>query len=146
MDKNVDYYEDEPRKSLAAELDKLNAEWQEITDRRKKWMDDHMGDFAKFKIGDEIFDMATGTRLGIISRLYRYWGEPSRDPQYDHAMNINYEYCTGNNCFDNTSRRPIMIGTAKELEAQRNWRAEAVNWSKYFERVEDGARGEGKGV
>ena len=131
-DKQEAYYEDEPRKTLARELDVLNAEWLEVTNRRRKWMDAHMKDFAKYQVGETIYEYATGRKLGVISELYRYWGKDGCDPQYDYSMNVDYQYCTGNNCYDNTSRRPISICNEAELRDRDKWRAEVANWEKVF--------------
>ena len=107
--------------ALQKELELLNSEVTAVLAKRKKWMDDHMTDFAKFKVGDEIYNLQTGQYLGVISKLYRYWGEDHRDPQYDTAMNVEYQYHTGNNCYDNTSRQHIIIGTNDDLISQRQW-------------------------
>ena len=119
--------ENEP---LQKELDALNAEVTAVLTKRKKWMDDHMADFAKYKVGEEIYNLQTGSRLGVISRLYRYWGEYHRDPQYDNQMNIEYEYHIGNNCYDNTSRQPIIIGTNDDLIKQQEWDLEIAKFRR----------------
>ena len=123
IDKQAEYYDDPRQKALAQELDKLNAEWLEVTARRKKWMDDHMVDFAKYKIGETIYKFPSGETLGEITKLYRYWGEDHRDPQYDYSMNINYKYHTGRNCYDNTSRQSISICNAEELRKYHKFKA-----------------------
>ena len=118
--------------ALRGELAVLNAEFFAAMAKRKTWMDAHMEDFARFKVGDEIFEIHSGKRLGVISKLYRYWGSNHRDPQYDTTMNIAYEYHTGNNCFDNTSRRPISIGTAQDLRDNAVWKDSVATWSECF--------------
>jgi hypothetical protein len=118
MNEQAQYYKTEPQKTLAVELDKLNAEWFEITLRRKRWMDKHMKDFAKYKISETIYSFPDGVRLGEITRLYRYYED--RDPQYDYSMDIHYEFRTNGTCHDNTSRLPVNFCNAEELN---EWRA-----------------------
>ena len=122
-------------KALEGVLDKLTAKFAAAWAERKSWMDAHMEDFARFKVGDEIFNLETGERLGEISQLYRYWGSDNRDPQYDTTMDIQYQYHTGNNCFDNTSRRYLPIGTKADLDARQKLRSEVFalgNWDAAF--------------
>jgi hypothetical protein len=83
-------------------LDQLNKAVDDAIATRKKWMDDHMVDYAKFQVGDEIYDGDTGRRLGVVTRLYRYHAD--RNPLLDRHMSIDYEFCVGKNMFDNTSR------------------------------------------
>lgn len=118
---------------LREELKALNAEFFVAMEKRKAWMDAHMTDFARYQVGDEIFAMSNGARLGVVSKLYRYWGSDNRDPQYDTEMNIEYEYCTGNNCYDNTSRRPINIMNRQELDDWQRFRNRApTDWNEIF--------------
>ena len=121
-------------KPLREELKVLNEKFFAAMAERKAWMDAHMADFARYQVGDAIFEFSTGKRLGVISKLYRYWGADNRDPQYDHTMNIEYEYHTGNNCYDNTSRRPIHIATKQELLDYQKLRSEiqSKDWSGIF--------------
>ena len=121
---------------LNAELEALNSEVTAVLAKRSSWMDAHMEDFARFKIGDEIYDMDSGRRLGIVSKLYRYWGG-DRNPLDDTSLSIEYEYRTdgflgGNGFYDNTSRQSISIGTAQELADRLKARAE------YAQRMADG--------
>lgn len=122
--------------ALTAELKTLNDEVKAILAKRKAWMDAHMADFARYQIGEEIYDANTGRRLGVISKHYRYWGD--RDPTYDTSMNVEYEFHTGNNCYDNTSRQPgLSICNLDELAARRKREADylilkAKEWRKGF--------------
>ena len=93
-------------------LDQLNKAVDDAIAARKKWMDDHMVDYAEFRVGDEIYDGDTGERLGVVTRLYRYHAD--RNPLLDRSMNIEYEFCIGKNMFDNTSRH-----LGKRVEARR---------------------------
>lgn len=107
---------------LQRELDVLNRTVDEAIAKRTAWMDGHMAAFARYAVGEEIFDRATGRRLGVVSRLYRYHGpardqaEP-RDSRFDRSMSVEYEFETAPLCFDNTSRRggPYSICNRKEL-------------------------------
>ena len=110
------------REQLDSELAALNAEVETVVASRRAWMDAHMTDYARYKVGDVLFNMTTGALLGTVTRLYRYWTE--HNWQYDTTMNVNYEWRTTPEgqpypCFDNSSRQPgLSYGTAEEYEAQ----------------------------
>lgn len=119
---------------LQKELDKLNAEVTAVLAKRKVWMDAHMADFSTFKIGDEVYDTNTGALLGVVSKLYRYWGE--RDPRYDTQMSIEIEYrvegsSEGMNFIDNSSRHAgagPSFGTKEQAQQAAQSRAEYLAW------------------
>lgn len=94
----------EREKELKAELDKLTGAVNPAIDTRKQWMDDHMAEYAKFQLGDEIYERETGCKLGVVTELYRYW-DSQNDPRYDTSMTIEYRFKTLDGFFDNTSRR-----------------------------------------
>jgi len=100
---------------LDAELEIINAEVDVVLAKRKAWMDAHMGDYAKYQIGDVIYDLKTGEKLGCITRHYRY--QASHAPFFDTTMSIEYEFETPLGCLDNTSRHHgwIMFGNIGQL-------------------------------
>lgn len=117
---------------LSDELAALNKAVDDAIARRTAWMDKHMPAFASCKIGEEIFNRKTGQRLGVISRMYRYWGpfsggEP-RDVRFDRSMSVEYEFETSPRCFDNTSRfgGSLSICNREELARSREAEAEAL--------------------
>jgi hypothetical protein len=130
------------QEKLQIELDTLNKEVEAVLAKRRAWMDAHMEDFSEFKIGDEVYDLNTGTLLGVVSRLYRY--HQDRDPRYDNQMAVEIEYRMegSKNCFDNSSRHAgagPSFGT-KEQAAQSvrsmaeylAWKARGSDWAEVF--------------
>lgn len=130
------------RKVLDADLARLNAEVEAVLAKRRHWMDAHMADYARFQVGETLYDMQTGALLGVVSRLYRYWD--GRDPRYDTSMSIEYEFETPRKgCFDNTSRYAglLRVGNAEdrrrhlevELRIARRTRPDGgVDWDAAF--------------
>ncbi len=105
------------KQELEEELKHLNQIVDAAIKQRTEWMDAHMVDFAKWKVGDKLYVLSTGEYLGAVSSLYRFWGK-QKDPRYDTSMDIEYEFTRGDNIFDNTSRQPnLRIGTLEEREA-----------------------------
>lgn len=106
-------------------LDKLkelnDAVDKAITDR-KQWMDDHMKDFAKYQVGEQLYNLDTGELLGTITKLYRYYAH--HHPEMDRIMRIDYVYKTSPNTNDNTSRHGgrLWYGNKEELERQLAWK------------------------
>ena len=97
------------RELLLQELKQLNAEVDAVLAKRKAWMDEHMKDFAQVQVGEDIYDLSTRTKLGTVTKHYRYWGE--RNPVFDTSMNVHCEYQPNPNVrtFDNTSRQSALI-------------------------------------
>ena len=56
---------------LLAELAELQAKLDAALAARTKWMDDHMADFAVVPVGEDLYDLSTGNRLGRVTELYR---------------------------------------------------------------------------
>ena len=108
------------QKALLSELESLNAEVTAVLAKRKAWMDAHMADFAKVQVGEEIWDLRSVHCLGTVSKLYRYWGD--HNPLYDTSMSVCYQYHTGNNIYDNTSRQSLWIGTKDDAQKETEYR------------------------
>ena len=89
-------------------LDALNARVKLAMDARKKWLDEKMLECSALKPGDEIFDIRTGRRLGVVSKLYRYHCEHGGG-LFDTSVKCDYEYETSPNCFSNTSRQTGLV-------------------------------------
>jgi hypothetical protein len=96
------------------ELDALNKAVDDAIAARKKWMDDNMEKFAKFKIGEEIYDISKNPPrfMGIVKEYYRIWGD-DRDSRYDRSMNIHYRFTNGSNT---SSQIGVRFGTMKDWE------------------------------
>lgn len=133
---------------LDAALQLLNEEVEAVLAKRKEWMDEHMPDYAKVQVGEEIFDLRTCERLGVVTKLYRFHAD--RDPRYDTSMSIEYEFETGRRgCVvfhDNTSRHGsyFPVGTRQEAADRLKDRAEVTalgdpsapeTWERIFNTV-----------
>ncbi len=103
--------------ALDAKLDALNQAVEKAIHARTVWMNEHMKDYAKFQIGDEIYD-ERGYSLGTVTEHYRYH---AGDPRFDTSMFIHYRYRTPGGYNDNTSRQ-IGVGFYTREEAERNLR------------------------
>ncbi len=90
---------------------------QYVTDainKRTVWLDEKMHEESKLKIGDEIWDLDEGCKLGNVSKLKRWW----RGELGDTSLSYYYEFQTGPYTFDNTSRVQRSCGTKKEAAAE----------------------------
>lgn len=105
-------------------LSQLNAAVDEAIERRRDWLDKEMLATASLKVGDEIYDLEKGLRLGVVSKLYRYWRDRDEGVR-DRYISVEYEYKTRPGCFDNTSCQPgLRHGTRQEAADALKWRAE----------------------
>ena len=112
-----------------AELDALNQRVTDALNARTLWLDGKMSKYAKVQVGEAIYDLETGQRLGVVSGLYRFHGR--HNPLYDTELSISYEYETRPNSFDNTSRQPgLRVGNAEQAREAMLARA------RYIERSE----------
>lgn len=109
----------EKQNALQRELDALNAEVQAVLAKRKAWMDAHMAEFARVPVGEEIYDLKTGQKLGTVTKHYRYWDE-QQNPLYDTSMSVECEFEVRPNTYDNTSRHAgaLWYGTRADLKAK----------------------------
>jgi hypothetical protein len=111
---------------LDEELKALNAKVSEAIAERKAWMDAHMKDYAKWQIGEVLYNMETGQKMGTVSHHYRYSAE--HQPFYDTSMSIDYTLETSPGCFDNTSRHAggIRFENLKQLQRERQSEADCL--------------------
>lgn len=110
-------YHTHEQERLLTELFELQAKLDAAQAARTAWMDEHMKDFAKVQVGEDLYDLMTGNRLGRVTRHYRYWA--MRDPRYDTSMHIDYEFkdYAGHN--GNTSSRGSASWYGTQEEAAR---------------------------
>lgn len=113
---------------LDTELAALNAEVDAALAKRKSWMDEHMKDYAKAQVGEELYDLSKMRLLGTVTELYRY--QSNQNPLYDTHMSVHYKYVPAGyqragygNIIDNTSRQSMVsVGNAdaykKRLESE----------------------------
>lgn len=106
----------------AEELKRLQAAVKDAIAARTAWLDEHMPKYARYEIGEELFDLDTGRSLGVVHSHYRYWA--GQNPFYDTHMSIDYELRVLENVYDNTSRHAgrVSFGNRAELvrRKQRN--------------------------
>lgn len=89
--------------SEQAELDALNSAVAASIETRRAWLDAKMHETSHLQVGDDIYDVESGAKLGKVSRLYRY--HTDRNDLYDTDAYCHYEYEVGRLTFDNTSRQ-----------------------------------------
>ncbi|MFA4084314.1 hypothetical protein ONA92_21690 [Mycobacteroides salmoniphilum] len=97
-----------------SELEALNASVQAAIDARREWLDAKMLETSKLKVGDDIYDVETGVKLGTVSRLYRY--HSGRNDLYDTHVECDYEYESRPGCFGNSSTQVgrVVFGTHED--------------------------------
>lgn len=86
------------------ELDTLNAAVSSAIVARRAWLDVKMVECSYLQVGDDIYDVTNGTRLGVVTKLGRFWRD-SDEGVRDTSAHCYYEYQTSPNGFDNTSRQ-----------------------------------------
>ena len=103
----------------AQELKRLNDAVKNAIATRSAWLDDHMAKYAKYAIGEELFDLDTGRTLGTVDSYYRYWADQNQ--MYDTSMSIDYKLRRRAHIYDNTSRHAgsVSFGNRAELERRR---------------------------
>lgn len=105
------------------ELDALTAAITGAIEARRAWLDAKMQECSRLRVGDDIYDLDSGTKLGTVSELYRYWRD--RNDLLDTSHYCDYRY--GSN---NTSSQPgRSFGTREDALARAEWRASALRSS-----------------
>lgn len=105
---------------------KLEAAYDEAVRRKTEWLDRKMVEHCPLKVGDEIYDLETGRRLGVVTRHYRFWAGQGR-PDLDGSYYCDVEYEIGPRMFDNTSRQSgVAFGTREQAAERARWRAERL--------------------
>jgi len=98
-----------------SELANLNAAVTSAIAARRQWLDAKMHETSRLKVGNDIYDVDSGRKLGTVSRLYRFW-EDRDDGIRDTSIECSYEYETMPRCFDNTSRQTgVRLGTQEDV-------------------------------
>lgn len=96
------------------QLDGLNIAVDAAIADRREWLDAKMIECSRLHAGDDIYNIETGVRLGVVTGLYRYWRDRD-DGVRDRYMGCEYKYRTPHGWFDNTSRqRGVQFGTREE--------------------------------
>lgn len=107
-------------KTEKEKLQKYIDDIEQAIKAKTEYLDSLMVKYASLKIGEELFDLTTGEKLGNVKRLYRFNG--GLDYRYDYSCECNYEYVTKHGEIKNTSSQPRLIyGSKKEaLEMVKN--------------------------
>jgi hypothetical protein len=87
-----------------SELANLTAAVTAAIEARRNWLDAKMHETSRLQVGDDIYDLDSGTRLGTVSKVYRYWRDRDEGVRDTDAY-CEYRYETSPRCFDNTSRQ-----------------------------------------
>lgn len=100
----------------AAELDRLNAAIKQAVQNRTEWLDNHMAEYAKYAIGDPIYDLESGECVGEVCGYYRFHAS-QKDWRFDDSLSISYNFRkpSEHSCIDNTSSQPYKLGTKAEV-------------------------------
>ena len=92
-------------------LRQLNDAVSSTVATRTQWMDSKMSQYSKLQVGEEIWDILNGVRLGIVTELYRYH---AGHPSFDTSMSIHVRYHVGGEVYDNTSRQQSLRWGSQE--------------------------------
>lgn len=87
-----------------AELEELNEAVNNAIETRRRWLDEKMVETSVLQVGDGIYDLDTGSRVGTVTRLYRVSAK-NHNGIYDTSVSCYYEYEKAPRSFDNTSRQ-----------------------------------------
>ena len=87
-----------------AELEELNEAVTNAIETRRRWLDEKMVETSVLQVGDGIYDLDTGSRVGTVTRLYRV-NAKNHNGIYDTSVSCYYEYEKAPRSFDNTSRQ-----------------------------------------
>jgi hypothetical protein len=85
-----------------AELARLNAAVSAAIEVRRDWLDAKMHECSHLQVGDDIYDLDSGTMVGKVSELYRFWRDRDEGVR-DTYVHCDYRYETSPRCFSNTS-------------------------------------------
>lgn len=106
-------------------LDTMNKAVADAIAARTMWLDAKMVETSELKIGDDIYDIRSGKKLGVITGLYRYQARQNR--LLDTSIYCDYEYQTEPGIIDNTSSQPgLEFGTREEAARWTEIRAERL--------------------
>jgi hypothetical protein len=107
-----------------ARLKELN---QSVTDAiavRRAWLDAKCTEYSPLKVGDEIWDLNAGWKLGTVTDIYRFWRDRN-DGVLDTSLSYEYQYLLvgQRNSYDNTSRQTgVSFGTKEQAIARQESR------------------------
>ena len=111
-------------------LASLNQSVDEAIKARKAWLDSKIVEVSKLHVGDDIYNLETGRRLGTVTNLYRFW-EDADEGVRDKYLSVDYQYCEDlddprGKSYDNTSRQTGIFGTREDAAKWMIRRAEEL--------------------
>lgn len=71
------------------ELRNITNKIEELLKERSSWLDNKMRELAKFEVGDEIYSLSTGVKLGYVTHMYRRTNNTYTD---NRLSAIGYEF------------------------------------------------------
>lgn len=95
------------------ELADLNTAVSAAIEARRAWLDAKMHETSRLQVGDDLYDLDKGVKVGTVSELYRYWRDRDEGVR-DKSAHCDYQYETSPRCFDNTSRQSRSFGTRED--------------------------------
>lgn len=101
------------KEDVELEVSRIDLEIKQLGAQKTKLLKDTLSLFAKFKVGDVLYDR-DGIPLGTVTRLYRREGI------------VEYEFSKDDRSLDNTSRLGSLGFFSKE-ELQK-WHRSEVKW------------------
>jgi len=111
-------------KDEEAELAALNNAVKNAIAKRREWLDAKMVEASSLKIGDDIYDVNRGCRLGTVRKMYRYWRDKDEGVR-DTRLSVEYEFEVYDKCYSNTSSRPeLWYGSRQDAERVARQRAD----------------------
>lgn len=93
------------------ELARLNAAVDAALAARTAFLDSKMAQYAVAQVGEYVYDLSLGRKLGKVTRHYRYW--TSQNVLYDRHLLIDYDFQADPDIpfVDNTSRQNVIVGS-----------------------------------
>jgi hypothetical protein len=100
-----------------AEREQLTQAIQTALENRSAFLDRMMVKYSDLQVGDEIYNLKTGSCLGVVTELYRYWKSQNK-PLLDVSYGCHYRYRNIVGDLDNTSRQDSLSVGTKEQAVQ----------------------------
>lgn len=70
-------------------LNELNDAIKSLVNERTKFLDECMEKYSEFKIGDDVYDIDTGLKVGVVKRISRHH---RGNAEYDTSFGCDIEF------------------------------------------------------
>jgi len=110
--------------SIKNELARLNNKVDEAIKAHTEFLDKHMHMTAAVPIGEDIYNVETGVRLGKVKEHYRF--HTKNNPLYDTNLETHCTFLAPGGIIDNTSRDYKNYGTKEQASAYLKHKAERL--------------------